>query len=72
MARLRGRGLQLTIDGRQSQIELRLSATGAGIGLVGAMVISRLMSSFLYGVKPTDPLCYVASILVAVGVALRG
>jgi macrolide transport system ATP-binding/permease protein len=49
---------------------LRLSAAGAAIGLVGAMAASRLMSSFLYGVRPTDPLCYVASVLVAVGVAL--
>jgi ABC-type antimicrobial peptide transport system permease subunit len=49
---------------------LRLSAVGAALGLVGAIAASRLMSSFLYGVKPTDPLCYGASILVAVGVAL--
>jgi ABC-type antimicrobial peptide transport system permease subunit len=47
-----------------------LSAVGAGVGLAGAIAASRLMASFLYGVKPTDPLCYVASILVAVGVAL--
>ena len=49
---------------------LRLSAAGAGIGLPAAIVASRLTSNFLYGVKPTDPLCYAASILVAVGVAL--
>ncbi|MFZ0961246.1 MAG: ABC transporter permease [Terriglobia bacterium] len=49
---------------------LRLSAAGAGIGLPAAIVVSRLTSNFLYGVKPTDPLCYAASILVAVGVAL--
>jgi putative ABC transport system permease protein len=28
------------------------------------------MSGFIYGVAPTDPLSYAASILVAIGVAL--
>ncbi|MGD0221875.1 MAG: ABC transporter permease [Terriglobia bacterium] len=49
---------------------LRLSAAGASIGLVGAIVVSRLMSDFLYGVRPTDPVCYVAGILVAASVAM--
>jgi ABC-type lipoprotein release transport system permease subunit len=28
------------------------------------------MSDFLYGVRPTDPVCYVAGILVAASVAM--
>ena len=47
-----------------------LSAAGAALGLVGAFAASRLMSSFLYGVRLTDPLCYAASIVVAIGVTL--
>ena len=70
-------GIRMALGARRAAVirlvlaqGLRLSAVGAGIGLVGAVAVSRLMSSFLYGVRPSDPLCYVASILVAVGVAL--
>jgi predicted permease len=70
-------GIRMAIGARRADVlrlvlaqGLRLSAVGAGVGLAGAIAASRLMASFLYGVKPTDPLCYVASILVAVGVAL--
>jgi putative ABC transport system permease protein len=70
-------GIRMALGARRADVlklvlgqGLRLSAAGAAIGLVAAMAASRLMSSFLYGVRPTDPLCYVASILVAVGVAL--
>ena len=70
-------GIRMAIGARRADVlrlvlgqGLRLSAAGAGIGLVGAIAASRLMSSFLYGVKATDPLCYGASVLVAVGVAL--
>jgi predicted permease len=70
-------GIRMALGARRADVlrlvlarGLRLSAVGAALGLVGAIAASRLMSSFLYGVRPTDPLCYVASILVAVGVAL--
>jgi predicted permease len=49
---------------------LRLSAAGAAVGLAGALAASRLMSGFIYGVTTTDPLSYVASILIAISVAL--
>jgi len=49
---------------------LRLSGVGAAVGLAGAFAASRLMSRFIYGVTLTDPLSYVASILVAISVAL--
>jgi len=70
-------GIRMALGARRAEVlrlvmaqGLRLSAAGAGIGLVGAMAASRLASRFLYGVRPTDPLTYVASMLVAVGVAL--
>jgi len=70
-------GIRMSLGARRADVlrlvlaqGLRLSAAGAGIGLVGAVAASRLMSSFLYGVRPTDPLCFGASVLVAVSVAL--
>ena len=37
---------------------LRLAAIGVGIGLVGALVLTRLMQGVLYGVTPSDPLTF--------------
>lgn len=46
--------------------------TGVGIalGLVGAVLLSRSMTSLLFSVQPTDPLVYVAVALLLVLVAL--
>jgi predicted permease len=43
---------------------------GVGIGLAVALALGRVLSSLIYGVRPTDPLTFatVASLLVAVGV----
>lgn len=50
---------------------LRLALVGAGVGLVGALVVSHAMSGLLYGVSPTDPLTFgvVAGALTAVAIA---
>ena len=70
-------GIRMALGARRGDVlklvlaqGLRLSGAGAAIGLVGAFAASRLMSRFIYGVALTDPLSYVASILVAIGVAL--
>jgi putative ABC transport system permease protein len=47
-----------------------LALAGAAIGLVGALILARLLSSLLYGVQPSDPPTYVAVLVVLVGVAL--
>lgn len=39
---------------------LRLSAAGIGLGLIAALVLTRVMISMLVGVKPTDPVTYTA------------
>jgi predicted permease len=46
----------------------RLAGMGLAIGLAASFAVARLMTSFLYGVRPTDPLTFiaVASLLVAV------
>jgi len=43
---------------------------GLGLGLVGALGLSRLVSGLLFGVEPTDPLCFVGSAAVLVIVAI--
>jgi len=43
---------------------------GIGIGLAGAMGLSRCVSSLLFGVKPVDPLTYVAVALLVAAAAL--
>jgi ABC-type antimicrobial peptide transport system permease subunit len=49
---------------------LALVLTGVLVGLVAAFALTRLMSSLLYGISPTDPLTYVMSSLALVGVAV--
>jgi putative ABC transport system permease protein len=47
---------------------MRLVLAGIGIGLVGAFLLTRVMSGFLFGVRATDPLTFglVAAVLIAV------
>jgi putative ABC transport system permease protein len=49
---------------------LRLALAGVAIGLGGALVLTRLMSSLLFGISPTDPLTFVVISLVLIGVSL--
>jgi putative ABC transport system permease protein len=49
---------------------LRSVGIGLGIGLLGALALSRLVSGLLFGVDPTDPLCFVGSTAVLVVVAI--
>lgn len=43
---------------------MRLIALGAGIGLVASLLLSRFLSSLLFGVTATDPTAFVAAVLV--------
>src|SRR5260370_4102005 len=47
-----------------AKLWLKLTLIGVAIGIGLAVGVARLISSFLFGVKPTDPLTYAA---VAVG-----
>ncbi len=40
---------------------MTLTAMGVGVGIAGGFALTRLISSLLYGVAPTDPTTYVAA-----------
>jgi putative ABC transport system permease protein len=49
---------------------LRLALLGLGIGLAGAIALTRVMKGFLFGVSTTDPLTFSALALLLLAVAL--
>jgi predicted permease len=57
--------LRLVLTGGMS-----LTVMGVGIGITGALALTRFLSSLLYGVKPTDPLTFIAVSLVLIAVSL--
>jgi len=48
---------------------LMLASLGVAIGLVAAFGVTRLMSSLLFGVAPTDPAAYCVALAVILGAA---
>ena len=72
-------GIRIALGAERRQVRtmfvrqgLRLSVVGVAIGLVAALALTRLMSSLLFGVAPTDVVAYaaaIAAILAAAAVA---
>jgi predicted permease len=56
--------------GLVARLGFQLTSLGVFIGAALALGLARLISSFLFGVKPTDPLTYLAVALGLAGVAL--
>jgi predicted permease len=48
----------------------RLAGWGIAIGFIAALGVTRLLASFLYGVRPTDPLTFAAVSLVLLAIVL--
>jgi predicted permease len=48
----------------------RIALLGCGLGVLGSLAVSRLVSSFLFDVSATDPLIYVVGVLIMMGMAL--
>ncbi len=48
----------------------KLTLLGVAIGILGALGLTRFLSSLLYGVKPTDPATFIAASLILTAVAL--
>jgi putative ABC transport system permease protein len=49
---------------------MRLTLIGLGVGIVGALAFSRVLTALLFEIKPTDPLTFALVSLVLVAVAL--
>jgi predicted permease len=49
---------------------MKLVACGVAIGLAASLALTRLMTSLLYDVKPTDPLTYAAVAVLLISIAL--
>jgi putative ABC transport system permease protein len=47
-----------------------LALIGVGLGLVGAFALTRLMTTMLFGVEPTDPLTFISLAALLIGVGL--
>ncbi len=70
-------GIRMALGAESSQIRnmvvrhgLRLALAGVGCGLAMAFGLTRLISGFLYGVKPWDPQVFFVVPMILVGVAL--
>src|SRR6185436_9819735 len=70
-------GIRLAIGADRSEVlrrflarGLRLGVIGAIVGVVAAAAASRVLSSLLFGVSPTDAVSFSAAIVVVIGVVL--
>ena len=48
----------------------KLALLGCGLGVLGSLAVSRLVNGFLFNVSPTDPLIYLAGVLLMMVLAL--
>ena len=48
----------------------KLALLGCGLGVIGSLAVSRIVSSFLFEVNATDPLIYMAGVLMMLVVSI--
>jgi putative ABC transport system permease protein len=70
-------GLRMALGAQQGEVRrmvvrqsFRHVAIGVAVGLAGAVALTRLMASLLYGVRPGDPATFAAATLLLAAVAL--
>ena len=70
-------GIRLAVGANRSQVlalvltqGLTLAGAGIAVGVIAALLLTRLMQSLLYQVRPQDPWTFVTVSLALVGVAL--
>jgi putative ABC transport system permease protein len=70
-------GIRMALGGQRSDVlrlvigsGLRLALTGVTFGIVGALALTRFLSSLLFGVRANDPATFVAVSLLLLAVAL--
>jgi putative ABC transport system permease protein len=70
-------GIRMALGARESDVlrlvvgrGLLLGAVGVAIGVAGALLVTRFLSSMLYGIRPTDPLIYLGVSLLLTAVAV--
>jgi predicted permease len=70
-------GIRMALGAKKSDVlrmvigqGLKLALIGVAIGVMGAFILTRFLANLLYGVKPTDPLTFVAVSLILIAVAL--
>ncbi|HEX8879276.1 MAG TPA: ABC transporter permease [Candidatus Acidoferrum sp.] len=75
--RTREIGVRMALGARPSDVlrfivgqGIAVSAAGAILGILGALGVTRYLASLLYGVRPFDPLTFLAVVLVLALVAL--
>jgi len=75
--RTREIGIRVVLGARSTDVlglvvrlALKLAAIGIVVGVLLALAVTRLLSTFLYNVKPTDPLTYAAVAATLFAVAL--
>src|SRR5580704_11065011 len=56
--------------GGHEQLRTRLTLLGIGLGIVAALIVTRLMATLLYGISATDPLTFTSVALLLALVAL--
>ena len=75
--RVREIGIRLALGASRQRIlrdvvghAAMLLAAGAGVGLVGAFALTRLLAAQLYEIDPGDPLTYASVTLMLAGVGI--
>jgi len=70
-------GIRVALGARPADVRrlvlgggLRLALIGVGLGLAGALALTRLMSTLLFGVSPHDPFTFATVAVVLLGVAI--